>query len=150
MTIERTSLSMKRLPDDLFMSNVKNNDGTYNEPRRVSTDKPYDIYLEEDGNLAMVKNAEAVGQHARQRLMTFYNEWFLDKEAGVIWLSEVLGQRYNSVAAEAVTKAELLETDGIESVETFSVRFDRNIRQLESFGIFVKTDYDNEGVQINV
>lgn len=42
-----------------------------------------DLVLDETGSLVLVRDAEAVGQHARQRLMMFRGEWFLDPEAGV-------------------------------------------------------------------
>lgn len=103
---------------------------------------PADIHLDASGNLALVENAEAIGQHARQRLMTFEGEWFLDKNAGVTWLSDVLGFGYDPVIAEALTKTEILETDGVTDIDSFSVRFDRDIRGLKSHNISIKTDYD--------
>lgn len=109
---------------------------------RRDGDLPADIYLSDDGNLKIVEDAEAVGQHVRQRLMTFEGEWFLDREAGVTWLSEVLGFKYDPIIAEALTKTEILNTDGVTDIESFSVRFDRDIRGLKSDNISVKTDYD--------
>lgn len=103
---------------------------------------PADIFLDDDGNLAIVEDAEAVGQHVRQRLMTYEGEWFLDADAGVTWLTNVLGQGYDPVIAEALTKAEILETDGVDEIESFSVRFERETRGLKSYGISVKTEYD--------
>lgn len=105
-----------------------------------------DLFLDGD-NLAMVEDAQAVGQHARQRLLTFEGEWFLDIEAGVSWLSDILGKGYNPALAEAVVKAELLNTDGVTSIETFSVSFNRNRRELVINDVEVNTEYD-EGVTI--
>ncbi|MDT9694263.1 hypothetical protein Q5762_39210, partial [Streptomyces sp. P9(2023)] len=67
-------------------------------------DNPADLYLDANGNLGLVYNAEAVGQHARQRLMTYEGEWFLDKTAGVPWIREILGSAYDAVLAESVIK----------------------------------------------
>ena len=111
--------------------------------KRIGTD-PADLYLDEQGNLAMVEDAEAVGQHARQRLMTYEGEWFLDNEVGVPWLTNVLGLQYDPVLAESVVKAELLDTDGVEEITSFSVRFSRELRNLSSHDIDVVTDYDKE------
>jgi len=105
---------------------------------------PADIYFDDTGNLAMVSNTEAIGQHARQRLMTHTGEWFLDKDAGVPWTSEVLGFRYDPVLAEAVFKAVLWDTDGVTEVTTFSARFDRETRNLSMYNIEVLTEYDEE------
>lgn len=105
-------------------------------------DSPADIYIDDTGNLALVEDAEAVGQHARQRLMTFQGEWFLDKDAGVTWLTEVLGFGYDPIIAEALTKTEILETDGVIDIESFSIRFDQTLRHLKSHNISVTTEYD--------
>lgn len=103
-----------------------------------------DIHLDSVGNLAFVRDAEAVGQHAKQRLNTFEGEWFLDTAAGVPWLSEILGRSYDPELAESVVKSCLLLTDGIEEITAFSVRFNRALRNLENFSISVRTIYDEE------
>lgn len=104
----------------------------------------HDIYLNENGELAMVTDAEAVGQHVRQRLMTHEGEWFLDKSAGVTWLTDVLGQGYDPIIAESLTKTEILETDGVSDILEFSVRFDRSVRGVTSYNISVETEYDEK------
>lgn len=103
-----------------------------------------DIYLDASGNLAMVTDAEAVGQHARQRLQTFQGEWFLDTACGVPWLSQILGRNYDPALAEAVVKAELLNTDGVTEITSFSVSFDRASRGLFIRSVEVGTIYDQE------
>lgn len=103
-----------------------------------------DLFLMPDGNLAMVRDAEAVGQHARQRLQTYEDEWFLDTVAGVPWLNSILGSSYDPALAESVVKAELLDTDGVTEITSFSVRFDRSTRGLVIESIDVLTDYDEE------
>jgi hypothetical protein len=105
-------------------------------------DSPPDVYLDATGNLVIVEDAEAVGQHVEQRLKFFHGEWFLDRDAGVTWLTEVLGFDYDPVLAEALTKAEILETDGVTEIESFSVRFDQATRGLSSYNITILTDYD--------
>lgn len=105
---------------------------------------PADIYLDASGSLAMVRDAEAVGQHARQRLMTHEGEWFLDRTAGLPWVRDILGHQYDPVLAEAVLKAEILDTDGVVDINSFSVRFDREVRGLSAFNIEVSTEYDEE------
>lgn len=103
-----------------------------------------DLFTRADGSLALVRDAEAVGQHVRQRLKTFRGEWFLDTAAGVPWLSEVLGRQYDPALAEAVIKAEILDTDGVTDITSFSVRFNRQTRGLEAFDIDVATIYEEE------
>lgn len=103
-----------------------------------------DLYFAADGNLVVATDAEAVGQHARQRLSTFQGEWFLDKTVGVPWLSQILGKRYDPALAEAVTKACLLATDGVTEITSFSVSFGRATRGLFIKSVNVLTDYDHE------
>lgn len=105
---------------------------------------PADLFLDDTNNLAMATKAEAVGQHGRQRLKAYEGEWFLDLEAGVPWLDEVLGKRFDPVAAEAVMKDCLLDTEGVTEVTGFSTRFDRSTRELTSSNISVMTEYDEE------
>lgn len=100
-----------------------------------------DLYLDAGNNLAMVEDATAVGQHVRQRLKTFSGEWFLDKSAGVRWLQDVLGKRYDPALAEALIKAEIKRTDGVNDILAFSVRFDRKERRLAGYNIVINTIY---------
>lgn len=104
-----------------------------------------DLFFEAN-SLAVVTEAEAVGQHIRQRLKTFIGEWFLDTAAGVPWLQQIFAKHYNPALAEAVTKSEILATDGVVSIESFSVRFDRTSRGVIINSIEVLTDYDERVV----
>jgi hypothetical protein len=103
-----------------------------------------DLFLRTDGSLAVVADAEAVGQHGRQRLQTYSGEWFLDTTCGVPWLDQILGKAYDPALAESVVKAELLDTDGIVEITSFSVAFDRPTRGLIIRGINVLTMFDEE------
>ena len=55
---------------------------------RSEGDAPPDIHLDASNQLALVRDAEAVGQRVNQRLGAFHNEWFLDLTAGVTWLDD--------------------------------------------------------------
>lgn len=105
---------------------------------------PADLYLDETGSLAVVRDTEAVGQHVRQRLMTYLGEWFLDRFVGVPWIRDIVGHGYDPVMAESVLKAEILDTDGVTEINSFSVRFDNSTRGLAAYDIDVMTDYDQE------
>lgn len=101
-----------------------------------------DLFLDGTGNLATVTDAEAVGQHARQRLGTFSREWFLDTTCGVPWLSQILGKGYDPALAEAVVKAEILDTDGVTEITSFSVSFDKTSRGVTVKEVEVLTVYE--------
>jgi hypothetical protein len=103
-----------------------------------------DVYLDDDGNLAMVTNALAVGQHVRQRLQAFEGEWFLDTSAGMAWLQRILGNAFDPALAEALVKAEILDTEAVTEITSFSVSFDRSVRALNIRSVEVMTEYDEE------
>jgi hypothetical protein len=108
----------------------------------VSLDpQPNDLHLDQFGHLAVVTDAHAVGQHARQRLQTFSGEWFLDTTCGVPWLSDILGRTYDPALAESVVKAELLNTDQVTEITSFSVRFAHSTRGLSIREVAVSTVY---------
>ena len=96
----------------------------------------------EASSLVLAWDAEAVGQHVRQRLQTFLGEWFLDTGVGVPWLDQLLGRKYDPALAEAVVKAEILKTDGVREINSFSVSFLETTRGLRIRSIEVLTVYD--------
>ena len=88
-----------------------------------------DLHLDAAGNLALVRDSEAIGQHVRQRLKFWRREWFLNEEAGVDWTRYVLGRPPSEIAiAEAVFKREVLTTPGVAEILEFDVRHDRASR----------------------
>lgn len=103
-----------------------------------------DLHFDGNNSLVLVRDASAVGQHVRQRLMTFQGEWFLDTTAGVPWLAQIMGKDYDPALAEAVVKAEILNTDAVTEITTFSVGFNRGTRDLQIRNIEVLTEYDLE------
>lgn len=103
-----------------------------------------DLYLSADGTLAVTRNALAIGQHVRARLKTFEGEWFLDTAAGVTWLTEIFGKGYDPSLAESVVKAEILNTDGVKEILSFSVGFNQTTRNLIIREVEVLSEYDEK------
>ncbi|WP_116082125.1 hypothetical protein [Tropicimonas sp. IMCC34011] len=101
-----------------------------------------DLALDATGNLAMARDAEAVGQHVRQRLLTHEGEWFLDTTAGLPWFARLLGRQFDAELAEALVKAEIADTDGVTEIEAMSVTFDRTTRGMSLHDFAVSTIYD--------
>jgi len=101
-----------------------------------------DLFLRDDGSLAVVLDAEAVGQHVRQRLKTFEGEWFLDNTAGVPWLQEILGKGYDPALSEAVIKGEILDTHGVTELADFNIGYSRATRELLVRDVSVFTVYN--------
>lgn len=107
-----------------------------------------DLTLDETGNLHLVYDAEAVGQHARQRLMFFKGEWFLDAGVGVDWFGQVLGFAQSRMqVAEAIVKRVILQTPGVTALEGVSTTYDRAVRGVRVSDIHVATIFD-ESVEV--
>lgn len=103
-----------------------------------------DLHFDAQNNLVLVRHAAAIGQHVRQRLKTFAGEWFLDTTVGVSWLAQIMGHEYDPALAEAVVKAEILDTDAVIEITSFAVGFNRGTRDLQIRDIEVLTQYDLE------
>ena len=102
-----------------------------------------DLTLDETGNLRMVYDAEAVGEHARQRLMFFKGEWFLDPSVGVDWFGQVLGSASTRMqVAEAIVKRVILQTPGVTGLRQVSTTYDRAIRGVRIESVEVDTEFD--------
>lgn len=103
-----------------------------------------DLRLGADGGPVLVEDGEAIGQHIRQRLMSWLNEWFLDKSAGVDWTRYVLGRPPQEMQiAEAVIKAEIAATPGVTEIVEFDASYDRRSRGLRIHRCEVVTEFDD-------
>jgi len=108
-----------------------------------------DLHLDSTNNLVVARGAQAVAQHVRVRLMTYWGEWFLDADAGVTWLEDIMGKRFNPVLADALVKNSVLDTDGVTGINAFSSSYDRGRRDLMIRGMEVATEYDDQTVWIS-
>lgn len=90
----------------------------------------WDLFLDANGDLAMVSDGEEVVQHVKQRLDFFQGDWFLDLSQGLPWYQEILGpRRFNTATSqqaytESFLKAEILGTPGVTGLLTFAFTFD--------------------------
>jgi len=108
----------------------------------------YDLALTSSSDLFVVKGPEAVAHHVRHRLKTFTGEWFLDLDAGMSWLQDILGRRYNPTLAEAMIKNEVLDTPGVSGINTLTVSYNQDRRDLMIRGMDVSTEYDDQTIWI--
>lgn len=79
----------------------------------------------------------ATVQRTRTRLLLVLGEWFLDTSEGTPWWENedstarpIMGVTRNLGYAEAVLKARILGTDGIASIESWSMSFNGDTRKL--------------------
>lgn len=87
-------------------------------------------------------DAEAVAQAVHTRLLLIKDEWFLDTDAGVPYLQSIMVKPANLAIAESLIKKTILETNGVESIESFSVLFNSETRRMEILAE-VKTPFDD-------
>jgi hypothetical protein len=75
-----------------------------------------------------IKDSEAVMQNVKTRIYLLKGEWFLDTDAGVPWLQEIMVKPEKLQLLESLIKAEVLETFGVKEITEFSLVFNRNTR----------------------
>lgn len=103
-----------------------------------------DVHLDASGNLVFVTDAEAIGQHVRQRLKFWAGEWFLNTEAGIDWTRYILGRAPSEQPiAEAVIKREILQTPGVAEILAFDASYDPRSRGLRITRCVVATVFDD-------
>jgi hypothetical protein len=78
----------------------------------------------------MAAEAEACAQNVKTRLLLLQQEWFLDTDAGVPWLQDIMVKPANLALAESIIKRTILETEDVSELRSFTVSFDRNTRRL--------------------
>ena len=103
-----------------------------------------DIVIDPIQGLKLVKDNEAIGQHVAQRLQSFAGDWFLDRQSGIDWFENVLGNQYDPDLVEAIVKVEIIETHGVNAITSFNLRFDPRTRQMTGFNIVVLTIEDTQ------
>lgn len=75
--------------------------------------------------------AEATAQRVYTRLQLLNGEWFLNTDAGIPYLQEILVKPENLPLAESLIKKTILQTDGIQEITAFDMIFDRATRKLD-------------------
>lgn len=103
-----------------------------------------DLRLDATGSPVLVYDAEAIGEHIRQRLMFWRGEWFLNTDAGVEWTRYVLGRPPSELPlAESAIKTEIAATSGVSEILEFSAVYDRASRGLRIERCQVATVFDD-------
>lgn len=102
----------------------------------------HDLAVDASGALRVARDAQAVAQHVKQRLLAHEGEWFLDTRAGVPWFDRIMGREFNPDVAEAVVKAEIFATPGVTEISSLSVRFDKHTRAMTLDGFDIYTEFD--------
>jgi hypothetical protein len=84
----------------------------------------------ENNSWAAVTGVDEVILLLRQRLQTFYQEWFLDKRIGLTYYQDIFQKKINPVAIEAAIKTEILNTPNVIELISFNLDLDTGTRSL--------------------
>ena len=94
------------------------------------------------GRSNYAESAEACGQNVKSRLLLLAGEWFLDADAGLPYLGQIVIKPANLPLAESLIKRRILDTDGVAEITGFLMDFDSNTRRL-TVSAQVRTIYDD-------
>lgn len=75
-----------------------------------------------------IDTPEAVAQAIGTRLRLDQGDWFLDISDGTAWRTGVLGNRTSSTR-DAILRARILDTPGVNNIISYSSTFDPNTRK---------------------
>lgn len=92
-------------------------------------EQTYDLELV-NGDLVLTTKSDAIRQHIRQRLWTFFAEWFLDTSVGVPYYQTILVKNPSLANIEGVLQQEILATPGVTELISFQLDYDNATRQL--------------------
>ncbi len=115
-------------------------------------DSNNDLIIER-GELKRVEDAAEAIQHVRTRLLFYFEEWFLDLQAGTPYLQQIFTKPTNLANIESIFKSRILNTPEVERLLEFSMDYEGgSIRKL-NVSFSAETSYgviNNEKVTINV
>lgn len=104
-------------------------------------DNNWDMFVDSSGEIGRVVGVDEVRQHIKERIWFFYEEWFLDRDAGLPWFQEIFKKPEKKALADAYLKKEIIDTDGVEELLSFDSRFDYAKRAYQIISFAVKTKY---------
>jgi len=80
-------------------------------------------------DLTLVDSTDQIAQNLAIRLRFFLAEWFLDIESGIPYYQDILIKAPNQFRVESVIKEEIINTDGIVEILSFSTNFNERDRK---------------------
>lgn len=94
-----------------------------------------DILLDSTGDvdisqpdLQQTIGVDAIEQHLKQRLKTFYNEWFLDLRRGLPYFQHILIKNPDPVVVDSAFKKQILDTPGVLELIAFNIDVEASTR----------------------
>nr|DAH90085.1 MAG TPA: hypothetical protein [Caudoviricetes sp.] len=92
----------------------------------------WDLSVGADGSLKTVKSDSAILQNVANECRCFTNDLYFDRDRGIPWFDDQLGQKLRPTLTRANLRAAALSVDGVESVESITLTYlgksDRSLR----------------------
>lgn len=99
------------------------------DPRDLKADPVSGELSIVDGDLVLISGLAAVRQAIVDRLSLVRGEWFLDTDAGIPLFDSILAVKNPRLAiVGSYYRAAVLEVEGVKSVTSFDLAFDRRTR----------------------
>lgn len=90
-----------------------------------------DLVIGPDFNLRFtVDNSELVSQKITNRLQTFRGEWYLNRDLGIPYYSDVFRKNPNLPQIRSILLAAVKGVNGVEEIIRFDTELDSGTRQL--------------------
>ena len=100
------------------------------------------------GRATYLRNRDAIRQNVTTRIRSFTNDWFLDVDAGIDWIT-LLGSRGNESRLLRAIEKEVLTTEGVRAITALSI-----VSREPSRGVLIElsflTIFDDEQLPVTV
>lgn len=107
-------------------------------------------FIIDKGEFILVEDGAQVVQNVRERLLSYRDDFFLDRRQGLPYYQSIFTKPFNLNLTESLVKAEILDTDGVERLLSFQTQFNSATRGLTITFTFETIYNDVQGVTINV
>lgn len=103
----------------------------------MAFDDRTDILLDSTGDLVIdsdirfATGLNSISQGIRIRILTFFGEWFLNKEIGVRWFEDILGQPFDQSVVMSTIRDQIIATPNVLSIESLTASYESSIRTLK-------------------
>ncbi len=102
----------------------------------LKLDSNHDLAIE-NFDLVLISGVDQVIQKIDIRLRFFLGEWFLDTSVGLPYHRNVLKKDFDVGILESSFKAQILGTNGVDSLSEFDISLDNSRRLIVTFKVFI-------------
>lgn len=100
-----------------------------------------DIFVS-NGQISRAFGSDSIRENVKQRLMTVYQEWFLDLRLGLPWYTELTGKVVSLEKIKSSVARTILGTQYVVELINLRIDYDNNFRRL-SIWFEYRDEYNN-------